>query len=84
MGFLMDSNRILITFDLSSRNTNDCLTYRPIPSRIKNGYELDKIIIVADKGMTTGYYVLYPLCKGWYVFIIPVHSVDNKLNHISC
>ncbi len=59
MGLFMDSNVIPITYDLYSGNTNDCLTYRLTLSRIKKEYGLGKVIVVADKGMTTGDNIYY-------------------------
>lgn len=53
MGLFMDTNGIPITYDLYSGNTNDCLTYRPTLSRMKKAFDLGKVIMVADKGMST-------------------------------
>lgn len=80
MGLFMDTNGIPITFDLFSGNTNDCLTYRPILSRIQKEYELGKVIVVADKGMSTGDNIFYTLsAKDGYVFSMSVRGADKAL-----
>lgn len=69
MGLFMDTNGIPITYDLYSGNTNDCLTYRPTFSRMKKEYNLEKVIVVADKGMSTGDNINYTLsAKDGFVF----------------
>lgn len=59
MGLFIDNNGIPITYQLSPRNTNDCLIYRPNLSKIKKDYVFGKVIVVADKGMTNGDNIWY-------------------------
>ena len=78
MGLFMDSMGIPITFELFPGNTNDCLTLRPGLSRIQKEYELGKIIVVADKGMTTGDNIYYTLSgKNGYVLSMSVRGADK-------
>lgn len=80
MGLFMDNNGIPITYQLFPGNTNDCLTYRPNLSRIKHDYDLGKVVVVADKGMTTGDNVWYTLSAGdGYVFSMSVRGADKEL-----
>lgn len=80
MGLFMDNNGIPITYQLFPGNTNDCLTYRPNLSRIKKEYGLGKVVIVADKGMTTGDNIWYTLSAGdGYVFSMSVRGADKEL-----
>src|SRR5690554_1556606 len=80
MGLFMDTNGIPITFDLFPGNTNDCLTYRPILSRIQREYELGRVIVVADKGMNTGDNIYYTFsAKDGYVFSMSVRGADKEL-----
>lgn len=80
MGLFMDNNGIPITYQLFPGNTNDCLTYRPNLSRIKKDYNLGKVIVVADKGMTTGDNIWYTHSAGdGYVFSMSVRSSDKAL-----
>lgn len=80
MGLFIDNQGIPITYKLFPGNTNDCLTYRPNLSRIKKDYNLGKVVIVADKGMTTGDNIWYTLSAGdGYVFSMSVRSADKEL-----
>lgn len=80
MGLFIDNNGIPITYQLSPGNTNDCLTYRPNLSRIKKDYELGKVVVVADKGMTTGDNIWYTLSAGdGYVFSMSVRGANKEL-----
>lgn len=80
MGLFMDNNGIPITYQLFPGNTNDCLTYRPNLSRIKHDYDLGKVVVVADKGMTTGDNIWYTLTAGdGYVFSMSVRGANKEL-----
>jgi len=80
MGLFMDNNGLPITYQLFPGNTNDCLTYRPNLGRIKKEYGLGKVVVVADKGMTTGDNIWYTLSAGdGYVFSMSVRGADKQL-----
>ncbi|RCX18029.1 DDE family transposase [Anaerobacterium chartisolvens] len=80
MGLFIDNNGIPITFQLFPGNTHDCLTYRPNLSRIKKEYDLGKVVVVADKGMTTGDNIWYTLsAKDGYVFSMSIRGADKEL-----
>lgn len=82
MGLFMDKNGLPITYELFSGNTNDCLTYRPNFSRIKNDFDLGRVISVADKGMTTGdniWYTINTPTKDGYVFSMSVRGADKEM-----
>ena len=82
MGLFMDNKGLPITYQLFPGNTNDCLTYRPNLSRIKHDYNLGKIVVVADKGMTTGDNIWYTLSAGdGYVFSMSVRGGDKELKN---
>lgn len=82
MGLFMDNNGLPITYQLFPGNTNDCLTYRPNLSRIKKDYGLGKVVIVADKGMTTGDNIWYTLsADDGYVFSMSVRGADQELKN---
>ncbi len=61
MGQFMDHNGIPITYEFFPGNSNDCLIYRPNFGRIKKHFDLDRVISVADKGMTTGDNIWYTI-----------------------
>jgi len=80
MGLFADNKGIPITYQLFPGNTNDCLTYRPNLSRIIKEYNLGKVVVVADKGMTTGDNVWYTLsAKDGYVFSMSVRGGNKEL-----
>jgi transposase len=80
MGLFMDTNGIPITYDLYAGNTNDCLTYRPTFSRMKKEFNLGKVIVVADKGMSTGDNIQYTLsAKDGFVFSQTARGANKEL-----
>lgn len=80
MGLFMDTNGIPITYDLYAGNTNDCLTFRPTFSRMKKEYNLGRVIVVADKGMSTGDNIYYTLsAKDGYVFSQSARGANQEL-----
>lgn len=80
LGLFMDNNRIPITYQLFPGNTNDCLTFRPNLKKIKMDYNLGKVVVVADKGMTTGDNIWYTLSsKDGYVFSMSIRGADKEL-----
>ena len=82
MGLFMDTNGIPITYDLYAGNTNDCLTYRPTFSRMKREFDLGKVIVVADKGMSTGDNIQYTLsAKDGFVFSQTARGANKELKN---
>lgn len=82
MGLFIDTNGIPITYKLFPGNTNDCLTLRPNLSRIQKEYELGRIVVVADKGITTGDNIYYTLSgKHGYVFSMSIRGADKELKN---
>jgi transposase len=80
MGLFMDTNGIPITYDLYSGNTNDCLTYRPTFKRMKQEFDLGKVIVVADKGMNTGDNIYYTLSSNdGFVFSQTARGANKEL-----
>lgn len=80
MGLFIDNKGIPITYQLFPGNTNDCLTYRPNLSHIKKEYDLGRVVVVSDKGMTTGDNIWYTLsAKDGYVFSMSVRKSGKEL-----
>ena len=69
MALLLDNNGIPITYELFPGNTMDQNTLVETVEKLKNIYQLDKITIVADRGMNGGENLIY-LDKNGYDFII--------------
>ncbi len=79
MGLFMDTKGIPITFKLFPGNTNDCLTFRPGFGEIHKAYNLGRVVVVADKGMTTGDNIHYILSgKHGYVFSMSVRGASKE------
>lgn len=80
MGLFMDTMGIPITYQLFPGSTNDCLTFRPNLSQIQSEYNFGHVIVVADKGMTTGDNIYYTLsAKDGYVFSMSVRGAGKEL-----
>ena len=82
MGLFMDNNAIPITYELFAGNTNDCLTYRPNFGKIKNQFNLGRVISVADKGMTTGdniWYTINTPAHDGYVFSMSIRGAEKSM-----
>lgn len=53
LGLFLDNNGIPINMSLFSGNTSDTKTLQPIMMDIKKNYKLDRLIVVADKGINS-------------------------------
>lgn len=69
MGLLLDNNGIPITYELFPGNTMDQSTLTKSISRLKKLYGLDKITVVADRGLNSGNNLAY-LCEFGHDFVI--------------
>ena len=78
MGLFMDTNGIPINYKLFPGNDPDKTTLIPALGKIQRDYSLGRIIVVADKGMTTGDNVWYILsAKNGYVLSYSVRVADQ-------
>jgi transposase len=79
MGLFIDSDGLPITYKLFPGNTCDKTTLIPALSKIQRDYSLGRIIVVADKGLTTGDNIWYILsAKNGYVLSYSVRSADKE------
>jgi len=69
MGLLLDNNGIPITYELFPGNTMDQCTLTRSVEKLKSLYRLEKITVVADRGLNSGSNLEY-LCKGGHDFVI--------------
>jgi transposase len=69
MGLLLDNNGIPITYELFPGNTMDQCTLTRSVEKLKSLYRLEKITVVADRGLNSGANLEY-LCKGGHDFVI--------------
>lgn len=69
MGLLLDKTGLPITYKLFKGNTTDFETLLPILSELKANYNLERVIVVADKGLNSGTNKAYNIVKGdGYIF----------------
>jgi len=79
MGLFIDTNGIPISYKLFPGNNPDKTTLIPALGKIQQDYSLGKIIVVADKGMTTGDNIWYILsAKNGYVLSYSVRGADKS------
>lgn len=69
MGLLIDNNGIPVTYELFPGNTMDQKTLTQSVSKLKKLYHLDKITVVADRGLNSGDNLGY-LCTQGHDFVI--------------
>jgi transposase len=79
MGLLQDRNAIPLGFEVFSGNTNDCLTLLPVLKDIKAELKLDRVIVVADKGINTSDNIAAcTLDKNGFVFSQSIRGTKSK------
>ena len=59
LGLFIDSNGIPISMSLFKGNTSDTKTLQPVMQEIKNNYELNRLVVVADKGLNSSSNINY-------------------------
>lgn len=53
MGLFMDEDGIPLAFDLSSGNTNEQVTLKPLEKKILSEFELSKFVVCTDSGLSS-------------------------------
>ena len=53
MGLFIDSNGLPVSMSLFPGNTSDTMTLQPVMKEVKKAYELQRLIVVADKGLNS-------------------------------
>lgn len=82
MGLFIDTNGIPITYKLFPGNSSDKTTLIPALGRIQHDYSLGRIVVVADKGLTTGDNIWYILsAKNGYVLSYSVRGADKAFQN---
>jgi len=54
MGLVMDANGLPVCYRLFPGNTHDARTLTPVLDDLKDGYQLGRMTVVADKGLNSG------------------------------
>ena len=79
MGLFTDADSIPITYRLFPGNAPDKTTLIPMLREIQHNYSLGKVIIVADKGLTTGDNIWYTLsAKNGYVLSYSIRGANKE------
>lgn len=80
MGLFIDQDGIPIGYKLFDGNTNDQITLKPALEELKTTYKLNKIVVVADKGLNSGKNLSFLLNNGHgYIVSHRVRGVNKEL-----
>lgn len=77
MGLLIDNNGIPVTYELFPGNTMDQNTLTDSVNQLKALYGMEKITVVADRGLNSGSNLVY-LCTQGYGFVISYTLKKSK------
>ena len=79
MGLALDRAGIPMTYKLFKGNTHDSETYLPAMSDIKKEYGVDRIVVVADKGLNSGDNIAFNTILGdGYIFSKSIRGADDE------
>lgn len=79
MGLFMDDNSIPIAYHLFPGNTLDQATLRPALKKAVDRYEFDRLIVVADRGLTSDKNIAHILEHGnGYIFSKSIKKCKKK------
>lgn len=79
MGLLQDANAIPLNYEIFPGNTNDCVTLLPVIKDLKEEFKLDRVIVVADKGLNTSDNIAAAILdRNGFVFSQSIRSTKSK------
>lgn len=79
MGLLQDSNAIPITYQVFPGNTNDAVTLLPVLREVKEDFGLNRVIVVADKGLNSSDNIAANILDGnGYVFSQSIRGTKSS------
>ncbi len=80
MGLLIDKNGLPIGYELFSGNTFDSKTMVKVLDNLKGKFNLDKVIIVADRGLNSKINLKYIKDAGYdYLMAVSIKSLNKKM-----
>lgn len=80
MGLLMDNKGVPISYELYEGNRNDCNTLMPSLHSLKDEFNLNRIIVVADKGMNSGENIGYNILNNnGYIYSETVRGASKEM-----
>lgn len=78
----MDSLGLPMCYKLFEGNTNNCLTLKPMVQELQKNYNVEKVIVVADKGLNTGNNIAYNKAIGnGYVMSLSIRGANKDLKN---
>lgn len=79
MGLLQDANAIPLNYEVFPGNTNDSATLLPVIKDLKAEFSLDRVIVVADKGLNTSDNIAAAILdKNGFVFSQSIRGTKSK------
>ncbi|WP_374724533.1 IS1634 family transposase [Calidifontibacillus erzurumensis] len=79
MGLLIDDHGIPVSYELFPGNTNDFKTLEPVLIKLKEQYGIQKLIIVADRGLNSKNNLLFLKSLGFeYIMAYKIRSGSKK------
>ena len=83
MGLLIDKNGLPIGYELFSGNTFDSKTMVKVLDNLKSKFNLDKVVIVADRGLNSKINLKYIKDAGYdYLMALSIKSMSEKIKNI--
>ena len=80
MGLFMDTLGLPMCYKLFEGNTTDCLTLNPMVQELQKNYDVDRVIVVADKGLNTGNNIAYNKAIGnGYVMSLSIRGANTEM-----
>jgi transposase len=80
MGLLLDVDAIPVTYRLFRGSTHDSQTMMPLLQETRKTYGLERIVVVADKGLNSGDNVAFLMAKGdGFIFSQKVRGANREL-----
>lgn len=69
LGLFMDNNGLPISMSLFKGNTSDTKTLQPVMKEIKKNYNLNRLVVVADKGLNSSNNINY-ICNNGDGYVV--------------
>lgn len=80
MGLFMDTLGLPMCYKIFEGNTTDCLTLKPMVQELQKNYDVDRVIVVADKGLNTGNNIAYNKAIGnGYVMSLSIRGANTEM-----
>lgn len=79
MGLLLDSNGLPLAYHLFPGSSSEKLSLNPLLGRMKEDYELGRIVVVADKGLNCGDNIAVQVAQGnGYIYSQSIRGADRE------